>query len=68
MCFLFTEQESNVRKNFTDSFSIYQHKLAFEVRMDYGFTETASPDYWDQMLAVYKEMIATTNQPFLRVM
>lgn len=36
--------------------------------MDYGFTETASPDYWDQMLAVYKEMIATTNQPFLRVM
>ncbi|MFV7520692.1 hypothetical protein ACNPN6_06570 [Enterobacter quasiroggenkampii] len=89
-----TEQDGNVRKNFTDSFSIYHHKLAFEVRMDYalaaaiearikrelpvgyvskeemkdGFTETASPDYWDQMLTVYEEMIATTDQPFLRVM
>lgn len=33
-----------------------------------GFTETARPDYWDQMLAVYEEMIATTYLPFLRVM
>ena len=33
-----------------------------------GFTETASPDYLDQMLAIYEEMIATTNQLFLRVM
>ena len=33
-----------------------------------GFTETASPDYWDQMLAIYEVMISTTNHPFLRVM
>ena len=89
-----TKQDGNVRRNFTDSFSIYHHEVAFEVRMEYdlaaaiearikrelpvgyiskdemkdGYTETASPDYWDQMLAIYAEMIATTNQPFLRVM
>lgn len=89
-----TKQDGNVRRNFTDSFSIYHHKVAFEVRMEYdlaaaiearikrelpvgyiskeemkdGFTETARPDYWDQMLAVYEEMISTTNHPFLRVM
>lgn len=88
-----TKQDGNVRKNFTDSFSIYHHKVVFEVRMEYdlaaaiesrvkrelpvgyiskqemkdGFTETASPDYLDQMLAIYEEMIATTNQLFLRV-
>lgn len=33
-----------------------------------GYTETASPDCLEQMLAIYEEMIATTNQPFLRVM
>jgi hypothetical protein len=32
-----------------------------------GFTETASPEYFEPMLAVYEEEIATTNQPFLRV-
>lgn len=89
-----TKQDGNVRKNFTDSFSVYHHKLFFEVRMEYdlaakiearikrelpvgfiskeemkdGYTETASPDCLDQMLAIYEEMIATTNQPFLRVM
>ncbi|HHA0034953.1 TPA: hypothetical protein ACOEXB_001632 [Yersinia enterocolitica] len=30
-----TKQDGNVRKNFTDSFSIYHHKLYFEVRMEY---------------------------------
>lgn len=31
-----TKQDGNVRKNFTDSFSIYHHKLFFEVRMEYA--------------------------------
>ncbi|BCQ35271.1 hypothetical protein ERHA55_29420 [Erwinia rhapontici] len=85
-----TKQDGNVRKNFTDSFSIYHHKLFFEVRMAYalaakiearikrelpvgfiskaemqdGYTETASPDCLDQMLAIYEEEIATTQLPF----
>ncbi|MFK8257123.1 hypothetical protein ACFL9S_04985 [Erwinia sp. AnSW2-5] len=33
-----------------------------------GYTETASPDCLDQMLAIYEEEIATTMNPFLRVM
>lgn len=31
-----TKQDGNVRKNFTDSFSVYHHKLFFEVRMEYA--------------------------------
>lgn len=30
-----TKQDGNVRKNFTDSFSIYHHKLYYEIRMNY---------------------------------
>ncbi|MBS0878872.1 MULTISPECIES: hypothetical protein [unclassified Tatumella] len=30
-----TKQDGNIRKNFTDSFSIYHHKLYYEVRMNY---------------------------------
>lgn len=39
-----------------------------KVEMQDGYTETASPDCLDQMLAIYEEEIATTQLPFLRVM
>lgn len=39
-----------------------------KAEMQDGYTETASPDCLDQMLAIYEEEIATTQLPFLRVM
>lgn len=89
-----TKQDGNVRKNFTDSFSVYHHKLFFEVRMDYnlaariesrikrelpvgfiskaemddGYTETASPEYLDDMLRIYQEEVDKSNSPIMRIM
>jgi len=31
-----TKQDGNVRRNFTYSFSIYHHEVAFKVRMEYA--------------------------------
>jgi len=39
-----------------------------KVEMQDGYTETAAPDQLSEMMRIFEEEIATTNQPFLRVM
>ncbi|WP_455915680.1 hypothetical protein [Pantoea agglomerans] len=39
-----------------------------KAEMKDGYTETASPEYLDQMMRIYEEELATTSLPFLRLM